>query len=277
VTGPYAFAPVAAGRFSGLMSPEFIAAGLTRLFEADRFPGPGFEVEHVHGNIGVTWRVSSPALPCPLFAKRFVHPPLVALRSLFRATGAGRSWRAATIMAETGIPGPRPVAVMSRKAAGLTVESIFVSAAIADPLDRDLERWFRSRFDRPDLGPELLAEKREAIDRLADLYRAAHSQSRLYFPDFHPHNMVVTRENGRLRLWLVDFDEVNFRVRTGDIIKNLASLGRNSVKVQKKMTGGGRITTGDRLRFLRRYLGPDATRDSVHRLWREVLDNWERR
>lgn len=269
--------PVTAGRFSGLMSPDFIAAGLPRLFESDRFPGSGFETERVHGNIGATWRISSPALPCPLFAKHFIHPPLVALRSLFRETGAERSWRAATTMAEEQISGPRPVAVMTRKVAGLTAESVFISAAIPEPLDRDLERWFRARFDRTNLGPELLAEKREAIDRLADLFRAAHAQSRLYFPDFHPHNMVVTREAGRLRLWLVDFDEVNFRVRPGDVIKNLASLGRNSVKMQKKMTGGGRITTGDRLRFLRRYLGPDATRDSVHRLWREVLDNWERR
>ena len=40
---------------------------------------------------------------------------------------------------------------------------------------------------------------------------------------------------------------------------------------------GGRITSGDRLRFLRRYFGPDATRESVQRLWREVIDHWELR
>ena len=88
--------------------------------------------------------------------------------------------------------------------------------------------------------------------------------------------MVANRVDGALRLWLTDFDEVLFRVRPGDIIRNLTSLGRNSVKVQKKMTAG-RITTGDRLRFLRRYLEPGASRDQVQRLWREVSDNWELR
>ena len=215
-------------------------------------------------------------LPATVFAKHFIHPPLVALASLWRETGAARSWRAATIMAEEKIPGPRPVAVMTRQAAGLTVESVFISEAIRDPLDRDLERWFLARFDRPDLGPDLLREKREVIDRLADLFRAAHGQTRIYFPDFHPHNMVANRVDGALRLWLTDFDEVLFRVRPGDIIRNLTSLGRNSVKVQKKMTAG-RITTGDRLRFLRRYLEPGASRDQVQRLWREVSDNWELR
>jgi hypothetical protein len=272
---PAAPAALTAGRWRGLMLPEYRDAGLPRLFE-DAFPAPGFSAERIHGNIGATWRLSSPGLPTTLFAKHFVHPPLVALTSLFRETGATRSWRAATIMAKEKITGPRPVAVMTRKTAGLTVESVFISEAIPNPLDRDLERYFRGRFDRPDLGPDQLREKREIIDRLADLFRAAHGQDRIYFPDFHPHNMVATREDGQLKLWLVDFDEVIFSVRPNDRLKNLASLGRNSIKVQKKMTGG-RITTGDRLRFLLRYAGPDATRSEVHRLWREVLDHWELR
>ena len=271
-------APIAvrAGRFEGLMLLAYAQAGLPRLFEGD-FPAPGFTAERIHGNIGATWRISSPDLPATVFAKHFVHPPLVAAASLWREIGAERSWRAATIMAEERIPGPRPVAVMTRQTAGLKVESVFVSEAIPGPLDRDLERWYRARFDRPDLGPELLHEKREVIERLADLFRAAHAQSRIYFPDFHPHNMVASRPDGALRLWLVDFDEVLFRARPDDALRNLVSLGRNSVKAQNKMTGGGRITTSDRLRFLYRYAGPDATREQVHRLWREVRDNWELR
>ena len=267
--------PVAVGRWRGLMLDAFRQAGLLDLFAGPAFPAPGFagSVARFHGNIGATYRVDGPALPAPVFVKYFVSTWRSLVPLTLGRTGAARCWRAAQILIEENLPTPRPVAVLTDTRLGLHRRSVFIAEAVPHSLDKNLELYFRHNFDRRPLPPELLSEKREIIERLAELYRRVHGQDRIYFPDFHPHNLVAARTGGELSLYLVDFDEVNFHVRPDDRLRNLASLGRNSKKIQMKMRSGG-IGIADRLRFLRHYLGPEAGRDQAHRLGREILANW---
>ena len=80
--------------------------------------------------------------------------------------------------------------------------------------------------------------------------------------------------DGIIRLFMVDFDEVRFDVRRKDRMKNLSSLGRNADKINKRMTNP-LITTGDRIRFIKAYLGPErATRENTQALWKDILKNW---
>jgi Ser/Thr protein kinase RdoA (MazF antagonist) len=153
--------------------------------------------------------------------------------------------------------------------------SVYISAAIPRARDENLEYYFRHHFDLAPLPRERVKEKRALLEALAELFRLVHGQDRLYFPDLHPHNLVLAPdEEGRPRLYLVDFDEVRFRVRARDRMKNLASLGRNADKIAGRMARPG-LTQLDRLRFLRSYLGErGCLPGALQSLWREVLANW---
>lgn len=266
--------------WQGFVVSDGAGFGLVKLFAGPEFPAPGFpgRVEAFHRNIGTTYKIflSEEDNQPSFYAKSFARTgALKTVKSLFAPTDAARSWRVAGLMRKHGISTPRPIAFMERKVLGMRMKSVFINQAVPDCQGRNLQQYFIERFDRRPLPRELVLEKRELIKKLAEIFRTAHAQADLYFPDFHPHNMALSKSPGRdLELFLVDFDEVNFKVRKDDRLKNLSSLGRNADKIRKKMKHNA-ITTGDALRFLRAYLGPEPpSRQAVHALWRKVLDNW---
>ncbi|MFO8058715.1 MAG: lipopolysaccharide kinase InaA family protein [bacterium] len=266
--------------WEGLLAPEH-EKDLVKLFSADKFPSAGFEglVEEFHSNVGRTFRVylcRESASP-DFYAKSFeVEGILQVLKSVFVLSAAARSWKAARVLSESGIAVPRPVAFAERKKLGRRAESVIISEAVAGSEGMNLQNYFIKHFDQKPLSRERLREKRLILQKLAELYSLAHSQDTIYLPDFHPHNMLwQKRGEGDYSLYLVDFDEVNFRVRKNDRLKNLASLCRNADKIVKKMDHNV-ITTGDRLRFLRHYLedlGEKEGTADLEELWKKVLDN----
>jgi len=266
---------VSSGEWRGLFIEEFADSELVGLFGEDEFPASSFlgKVEVVASNIAPTYRLAL-ADGREFFAKSFSRPPIISMiKSRFAPVGAARSWKAATVAGETGIPTPRPVALMERRTLGMAIRGVFISEAMPNALGQNLEHYFRENFDTPRLTRELILEKREIIKKIAAMFRAAHAQDRIYFPDFHPHNMVIQKPpEGGTSLYLVDFDEVRFKVRRDDRMKNLSSLGRNADKIVARMKHKS-ITTGDRLRFLRAYLG-DPARDEVEELAAEIVRNW---
>ncbi len=270
--------PVKRGRWGGLVVSPYKGSGLLDLFDHS-FPSQSFpgQVTLVASNIASSYRIrlKGPRGHIDLFAKSFSADFKSRLKNLKKPMNADRSWKASWIMINTGLPTPRPVAIMKRRSMGLVKQSVFVSETIKGALDENLEIYFRNNFDLPGLTRELIREKREIIKAIGQIYRKAHSQNRVYLPDFHPHNMVIEKDSsGKPMLYLVDFDEVRFKVRKLDPIKNLSSLGRNADKIIKKMNHKS-ITTGDRLRFIKSYLGPGKdSPEKTSEMARLIIANW---
>jgi hypothetical protein len=255
--------PVRFGPWRGrLVRPE-AGAELERLFGAREFPAPGFagRAEVVASNIGRTYRLMLPGAGQPVwFAKDFTGPE------------AARTWRAVLTAREAGLPTPAPVALLWRRSWGLTRRSVVVTEAVPNARDQNLEYYFRNNFDLHPLPRPRVREKRVIIGLLGDLFRRVHAQDRIYFPDFHPHNLVLHQDGeGRPALALVDFDEVRFKVRPDDRMKNLASLERNADKINKRMRHPA-ITGRDRVRFLQAYLHT-SDRETVRRLAERIRAN----
>jgi len=267
---------VRCGSWRGFIVREYAGGELMDLFSNDEFPGKAFigKVEKVKSKKERSYlfrvHLNEPKGERVFYAKSFCSRSWSdALRGIFIPIEASRSWMAAWIMTEEGIPTPRPVALMEQRVLGVRRRSVFINEAIRYSRGQSLEHYFREKFDLDALPPELVREKREIIRLIGEMYRKAHSQDRLYFPDFHPHNMIFQKSpSGKIRLFLVDFDEVRFNVRANDRTKNLASLCRNADKIVKKMKHRS-ITTGDRLRLIKAYLGPE------HRTRRDSLALWD--
>ncbi len=260
-----------------LLAPEH-KEDLKSLFTSDVFPSPDFagKVEEVHSNVGRTYRIflrpdgREPDLYATSFqAKNALH----FIENRFVLAGAYRFWKAAHLLAESGVLIPRPVAFAQRNKCGFRRNSVFISEAINNTSGANLQNHVVKNFDRKPLSLQQVREKRRIIEKLAELYRLVHSQERVYLPDFHPHNMLWKKEDGDYRLYLMDFDEVKFRARKNDHMKNLTSLCRNAEKIVKKMDNNI-ITTGDRIRFLSCYLGPDQNRGDLQEIWKKVMKNW---
>ncbi len=275
---PSAYIEFQRGGWEGLIAPEY-EQGIKQLFTSSTFPSPDFPgtVEEVHSNVGRTYRVyvrSENEHP-DFYAKSFQAKGIIHfLENKFVLASAERSWKAAHLLAEAGVLIPRPVAFARMRKWGLQTRSVYISGAINGARDGNLQNYFVKNFDEARLSVDRVREKRIILQKLAELYVRAHSQDRVYLPDFHPHNMLWHKdEEGNYRLYLMDFDEVRFRLRRDDRLKNLTSLCRNADKIVKKMNHNV-ITTTDRLRFLRHYLGPSSSSEDLHSLWKKILSNW---
>jgi len=263
--------------WEGLIAPEYEQC-LKALFSSDVFPSPDFDgnVMAVHSNVGRTYRIFlRPGAPGPdLYAKSFqAKNALHFIENKFVLSSAYRSWKAAHLLSESGALIPRPVAFAQKNKWGFRRNSVFISQAINGAEDENLQSHIVKNFDQKPLPKERAREKRRVIEKLAELYRLVHTQDRVYLPDFHPHNMLWKKEDGDYCLYLMDFDEVKFRARKNDRLKNLASMCRNADKIVKKMDNNI-ITTTDRIRFLSHYLGPDQNQGDLQELWKKVVENW---
>jgi len=269
--------PVEVGRWKGEAVESHADSSVLSIFEGNKFPSPGFkgDVELVAHNIGSTYRVTLPGSPENVYYVKhfFMHRRGKGKLRDFIPDQGMRSWKASLAAMAEDIPCPTPVCELSKKTMGIVTASVFICEEIKGGLSENLEMHFRNCFDFPSLTPEQLHEKREIVSLLADLFKSVHDQDSIYFPDFHPHNMVYRRGEAGGELFMVDFDEVRFGLRDDDKLKNLSSLGRNADKIIKKMEHRA-ITTGDRVRFMERYLGEGASSEDLHKLWKKILDNW---
>ncbi len=268
------------GKWTGRIVADRADSDLLKLFAAADFPAPDFpgEVKVTASNIGGTYRVRMPDAQgeAVFYAKYFTAPSwLDSLKTLVAPSPAARSWQAAWTTLAAGVPTPRPVALMELKSRGLVAKSVFINEAVPYACDENLEMYFRHNFDLAPLTSSQILEKRAIIKLIGQMFQKAHAQDQIYFPDFHPHNMVLQKAPGEpIRLYLVDFDEVRFVVRRDDRMKNLSSLGRNADKIIKRMERPA-ITTGDRLRFIKAYLGPGQDDpEATERLKAEIVKNW---
>ncbi len=266
------------GKWSGKIISKYENSELLSLFSSDVFPSQDFpgQIENIHSNIGKTFKakVSDGAV---LFGKRFEQRKFEkAINSLFVPMEAARSWKASWLLLKNGISTPPPIAVMEQKRLGMNSKTVFIARAIPHTPSKSLITFCQETFDHSPLPMEKVREKRLLINMLAEFYKKVHQKNAVYFPDFHPHNFVLEKTpDGRHKLYIVDFDEVNFKIRKDDVMKNLSSLGRNTDKVMKKSKHQF-ITTGDRLRFIKAYLGDGKNdRASSQKLWKNIIKNYQ--
>jgi Lipopolysaccharide kinase (Kdo/WaaP) family len=266
------------GKWRGKILSEYEDYELISLFASDDFPSQEFpgKIEFVHSNIGQSFKATTTdgvSFFVKSFDKRKVKD---ALKSLYIPMEAARSWKASWVLEKAGIAAPAPVGVMEQKQLGTNKKTVYIARNIVNAQSKNLRTYFDECFDQANPDMDKVHEKRLLIKMLGDFYRQVHQKSVIYFPDFHPHNFVLGKDpKGKFKLYIVDFDEVKFNIRNNDIMKNLSSLGRNVDKNMKK-SKRPYITTGDRLRFIKAYLGEGKNyRAACQKLWKDIIINYQ--
>ena len=175
-----------------------------------------------------------------LFIKRYkIRSRLDAVRNLFRASRARRSWRAGRRLVEMGVPTGRPVALAERLSRGRVVDSFVVTEEVSH--SGSVLEYFRDRVRGP--------RERARFSRALALHlRDLHDRG-IYARDCKGTNLLVCERFGALTFAQIDL--------------------RNFVYLNASF--GDMPSDRDRLRFLKAYLGDDfRDRSRVRRVVAKV-------
>ncbi|MEO8587000.1 MAG: lipopolysaccharide kinase InaA family protein [Acidobacteriota bacterium] len=126
------------------------------------------------------------------------------LRQRLTTPKAMRSFATARALLARGLATPEPLA-----AEIVGQESWYVARRLEGAAQ--MRAWFLHRDDPARPGPPLRFSFEEVVEALARLARRMHDAG-VFFRDFTDGNVLVTSEEGELRLWLVDLN----RARVGE-------------------------------------------------------------
>ena len=168
---------------------------------------------------------------------------LRALKDLVRPSPAWRSWKAGRAMRSLGLPAPRCLAIVLRRAADLAGSSFLVMERLADVLgvDHYVRRQLRAMpFDR----------RRALVLEAAALMRRLHEKG-VWHSDLKASNLLVRERGEGWEFFLVDLAAVRVgcAVAVRERVKSLAQL-HASVPLTVSRT--------NRLRFFRAYASEAA-------------------
>lgn len=191
--------------------------------------------------------------PCPVVVKQFKNQGLRrSLERRWRGSKAERSWRAAQLLVEKGLPTPRPIAqIESRRGDG---PSIYVCARLMDAAE--IRQFFRQRNGHPEAGafPDIAPGR--LLERLGSLLRNMHNAG-IWYRDLSMGNVLVESEkDGSFRFFLVDTNRAR-RVTSLGLWRRCRDLCRLPI-----------LRTEDRRAFLAGYWGDVPSAGSPRRfLW----------
>jgi tRNA A-37 threonylcarbamoyl transferase component Bud32 len=172
---------------------------------------------------------------------------------IVRPTPALRSWVNGHRLLDSGLPTPRPLAVLHRRRAGLTYECYLLAEKLPNAVE--LHRHVAV------LGSGRGSHLRTLIDQAARLVRALHDRQ-LAHRDLKAANILVSDS----RLWLIDLVGVE-RWRRLPRSRRIQNLARLHTSFQQHPL----ISRSDKLRFLRVYLQWGLKgRGDWKRWWREI-------
>jgi tRNA A-37 threonylcarbamoyl transferase component Bud32 len=199
----------------------------------------------------LTTTVGSVVLPDKhVFVKRYnLQGPVYAFKNIFRSSRARRGWKAGNSCVMRGIGVALPLAYFERRRFRILRESYLLTAGLTR---NELSQVVARRCGD-------LRAKRGLIGQLARQLRRMHDRG-VAHRDLKAENIIAQDCGGGLyQFFIVDFDGISFgavsrRVRA----KNLARLARAVAKIVP-------LTSGDRLRFVKNYLGERASPG-----WREM-------
>jgi hypothetical protein len=195
------------------------------------------------------WRLSGDGSEPALLVKEFrVTSAGARLRSLLRPSKARREARVARAVQARAFDAAAPLAVGEERRFGAVARSLSV---IREREGTDLRALLLDPAT-PD------ARRRALVEGLADLARRLHDAG-VDQDDFSPNNFLVTRGDAFV---LLDFERcsIGAPLQAARRWRILAKLHRHDLGV----------SAIDRMRFLRRYLGPEASRADRHAAWRAI-------
>jgi hypothetical protein len=178
----------------------------------------------------------------PCFVKRYTNttaPKLI--KSFFRTPMALNEFTAANYIVDKGIATPQPLLFAERKKFGAVRESLIAILFLEGA--RDLKDFlFDSGFDSFDAKKGFFYEFGSLTKEIFE--------SRIYQDDYSINNFMIRNEEGRNRIYFIDFE----RVKTDtEISEDLA------VRLLAKLNRIGRIISPtERLRFLKGFMSGKA-------------------
>jgi hypothetical protein len=178
------------------------------------------------------------------------------LRQRLTTPKAMRSVATARALLARGIATPEPFA-----AEVVGNDSWYVARKLEGA--SQIRAWFLHRDDSSRPGPPLPFSFEEVVEALGKLARRLHDEG-VFFRDFTDGNVLVTSEEGKLRLWLVDLN----RARVGDSpvsrlrrYRDLARPGLNRPEDINLFI----------LSYFRPESAPSGALDAVHTLRRGIV------
>ncbi len=181
--------------------------------------------------------------------KHFRMRGIGRFKTLLVPSKAARAWRGAVILAERGIPTPRPLAVLEKRRGGTAVEGYFLAERISGVREiRGLFReWSGADLDR-------------LLRSLAVFLRTCHRQGVLH-RDLSDGNILVAEDGrGGFLFYLLDTNRIRLLKRVGwwRAASNLVRLG---------------IPSEWRKTFLGYYCGGRPS-DGLFGLWYALRKSW---
>ncbi len=169
-------------------------------------------------------------------------------------------------LASLGIPTIKPLAFGEDRVFGMLRSCFIVTEGI--PETTELEKFALKQWQQ--ISPE---EKKKAFEQIfnetAKFTKMAHDANFFHY-DLKWRNIIVRKVDGNYETIWIDCPrgrKMLFRGERGRMV-DISSLARVALS---------HLTKSQRLRFLYKYYGKDATKEKVHQLWRKVDQHLSRR
>ncbi len=137
---------------------------------------------------------------------------------LLGKTKGERSFHAAEMMKMRGLPTPEPLGL------GIFADETWVVSRRIEGGEQ-IRAWFRHRYEKGCEEPRLPVPFEEVVRGLGRLVRALHDRG-VFFRDLTDGNVLVTVEDGEIRLWLVDLERTRIFDRPLGVWRRLRELSR---------------------------------------------------
>ncbi len=195
--------------------------------------------------------------------KRYLSKhPLARLKNFLKLSKAARELKAAVLIARKGIPTTLPVAMGEKGGCGFVKESFVVLEKLKEC--RDLNSYFLEEYPAIRSSQELL-EKWKIIKELGILASRVLQEGVLQ-SDFSLNNFLLTKDKREgIKLYLTDFEKIT--------IKKTLSFNQKLRCLAKLNRVGREISTANRLRFLKSYMGSTASWQQIASLARTIQES----
>jgi tRNA A-37 threonylcarbamoyl transferase component Bud32 len=217
--------------------------------------------------VSVPLRITERAEPLRAFWKGIAERGrLASLVARWRPSRVRRAWEVGHALLRRGIDTPQPLLFVEWAGAGIR-RTYLMTASVADAftVHEFFERIWPSLADQ--VRCDWLARHGTRLARQVRRFHDSGFDHRdLKFP-----NLLVSSDLTNERVWLLDLDAVREwrRLPRMRAVQNLSRLNVSSLLV-------GGIRSTDRLRFLRRYLGPSFD-DEWKSWWRSIAGKSSRK
>ena len=153
-------------------------------------------------------------------------------RFFLRASKASYEWRGLKSFGEIGIPVPELVAFGEDRQYGRLVAGYIVASEIPEASDLEryaVQNWFPCGAEDKE---RIFAEIRE---QLFQLIKKSHAHN-LYHQDLNWRNILVNKENGKLKLWWIDCPRFTSGVfnRKHSILVDLSCISRVALSMMNR-------------------------------------------